>query len=56
MSLTAASTDGASHDVQVYSDVSGGTCHRSPKPIVFLQLRYRVELGRSNADDPVGDV
>ena len=53
MALTATSTDGASHDLQVYSDVSGGACHRSPKPTVLPQLPYRVELGRSNADDSV---
>ena len=51
MAFTATSTDGAAHNLQVYSDVSGGACHRSPKPAVLLQLRYRVELGRSNADD-----
>jgi hypothetical protein len=53
MAFTATSTDGASHAVQVYSDVSGGACHRSPKPAVLPELRYRVELGRSNADDSV---
>jgi hypothetical protein len=53
MAFTATSADGAGHDVQVYSDVSGGTCHRSPKPVVFPQLRYRVELGKSIADDSV---
>ena len=32
MSFTAKSLDGASHAVQVYSDITGGTCSRSPKP------------------------
>jgi len=39
MVFTANSTDGASHAVQVYSDVSGGTFNRSSKPVVFPQLR-----------------
>ena len=34
MAFTAESTDGAGHDVQVYSDVSGGTCIRPPEPVV----------------------
>ena len=33
MSFAANSTDGASHAVQVYSDVSGGTSNRSSKPV-----------------------
>jgi hypothetical protein len=52
MAFTATSTDGASHTVQVYSDVSGGTSILSPMPVVS-QLRYRVELGKSNAADYV---
>ena len=36
MAFTAKSLDGASHAVQVYSDVTGGTSNRSPKPVVFL--------------------
>ena len=52
MAFTATSTDGASHTVQVYSDVSGGRCIPSSTPVVS-QLRYRVELGRSNASDYV---
>ena len=34
MSFTASSLDNTSHDVQVYSDVSGGTSDRSSKPVV----------------------
>jgi hypothetical protein len=34
MAFTASSLDGAAHSVQVYSDVSGGTCKRPPKPVV----------------------
>jgi hypothetical protein len=51
MSFTANSSEGASHHVQVYSDVSGGTSNRSPKRVVSPQLRYRVELGGLNATD-----
>jgi hypothetical protein len=39
MAFSASSLDGAAHAVQVYSDVSGGTCNRSPKPVVSPQLR-----------------
>jgi hypothetical protein len=35
MAFTASSLDGASHAVQVYSDVSGGMCHRTPKPAIL---------------------
>ena len=34
MSFTAKSSDNSSHYVQVYSDISGGTCNHSPKPVV----------------------
>ena len=34
MSFTAKSLDGASHAVQVYSDVGGRTCNSSLKPVV----------------------
>jgi uncharacterized protein DUF5127 len=54
MAFTATSIDGASHAVQVYSDVSGGTCHRSPRPAFSPQLCHRVELGESIADHSVG--
>ena len=54
MSFTAKSSDGASHAVQVYSDVSGRTCNHSLKPVVFLQLRCRVELEGCESDDSVG--
>ena len=53
MSFTAESSDGASHAVQVYSDVSGGTCNRSAKLVYSLQLHRRVVLGGSNSGDPV---
>ncbi len=56
MAFTANSLDGASHAVQVYSDVSGGTRNPSPEPMVSFQLRYRVELGGSIADDSVDPV
>jgi Domain of unknown function (DUF5127) len=51
MSLTANSSDGASHHVQVYSDVSGGTSDGSPKRVASPQLRCRMDLGGSNATD-----
>ena len=53
MAFTASTLDGASHSVQVYSDVSGGTNNRSSESVVSPQLRYRMELGGSNADDLV---
>jgi hypothetical protein len=53
LAFTAKSLDGASHAVQVYSDVNGGTCNRPPKPVAFLQLRCRVELGGSKPGDSV---
>jgi hypothetical protein len=56
LGFTANSLDGAPHAVQVYSDVSGGTSHRSSEPVVSLQLRFRVELGKSNEDDFVEPV
>src|SRR5260370_1391798 len=54
MAFTATSMDGASHAVQVYSDVSGGTCRHSPRPAFSPQLCHRVELGESIADHSVG--
>jgi hypothetical protein len=36
MAFTAKSLDGAAHNVQVYSDVSGGTWNLSPKTVVPL--------------------
>ena len=53
LAFTANSLDGASHAVQVYSDVSGGTCSRSPESIFAPHLGYRVELRGSIADDSV---
>jgi hypothetical protein len=53
MAFTAESSDGASHAVQVYSDVSGGTCNRSAKLVDSLQLRCRVVHGGSKSRDPV---
>ena len=50
MSFTANTLDSASHHVQVYSDVSGGTRSHSPKPVVSPQLRNRVDLRRSDAE------
>ena len=47
MAFTASSLDGASHAVQVYSDVSGGTCDRPAKLVASLQLSCRVEFGGS---------
>ena len=38
MSFTAKSSDGASHAVQVYSDLTGGTCSFSPKPVVLFSF------------------
>jgi Domain of unknown function (DUF5127) len=45
MAFAATSMDGASHAVQVYSDVSGGMCHRSPKPVISPQLRSEWNSG-----------
>ena len=47
LAFTANSLDGASHAVQVYSDVSGGTSNRSSEPVIFFSasFRFRVELG-----------
>ena len=56
LTFTANSLDGASHAVQVYSDVSGGTSDRSSEPVVSFQLRFRVQLGGSNEDDFVEPV
>ena len=38
MSFTANSSDGASHHVQVYSDVSGGASDLSPKIVILLSF------------------
>ena len=51
MAFTADSLDGASHAVQVYSDVSGGTASHSSEPVFTPQLCYRVGLRESIADD-----
>ena len=54
MAFTANSLDGTSHAVQVYSDVSGGTCSLSLQSVFAPQLgHYRVELRGSIADDSV---
>jgi hypothetical protein len=53
LAFTANSLDGASHTVQVYSDVSGGTCSHSPESVFVPQLGYRVELRGSNTKDRV---
>jgi hypothetical protein len=53
LAFTANSLDGASHAVQVYSDISGGTCSRSPGSVYALQLGYRVELRGSIEGDCV---
>ena len=53
MSFTAKSLDGASHAVQVYSDVSGGTPDRPEKPAIPPQLCCRVELRGSVAENSV---
>ena len=53
LAFTANSLDGASHAVQVYSDVSGGTCSRSPLSVFAPQLGYRVELRGSITYDSV---
>ena len=53
MSFTANSLDNASHAVQVYSDVSGGTCNPFPKPDTTQHLDYRVDLGGSIAENSV---
>lgn len=44
MALTANSMDSAPHAVQVYSDITGGMCNCSPKPVFSPQLGYRVGL------------
>ena len=38
MSLSTNATDGASHDVQVYSDVSGGASNPSQKLVILLSF------------------
>jgi Domain of unknown function (DUF5127) len=53
IAFTAESLDGASHTVQVYSDVTGGTYNRSRKTVASLQLRCRVELWGSKSGDSV---
>jgi hypothetical protein len=53
MAFAAESSDGASHAVQVYSDVSGGTFNRSAKLVDSLQLRCRVVIGGSKSGDSV---
>ena len=53
LAFTANSLDGTSHAVQVYSDVSGGTCSRSLESVFAPQLGYRVELRGSIADHSV---
>ena len=40
MALTANSMDSAPHAVQVYSDITGGMCNCSPKPVFSPQLGY----------------
>jgi len=54
MAFTANSSDNASHSVQVYSDISGGTLNPFPKPVVKPHLRYRMDVGESIADSSVG--
>ena len=54
MAFTANSSDNASHSVQVYSDISGGTRNAFPEPVVTPQLRYRVDIGGSIAENSIG--
>ena len=48
LSLTAKSLDNASHAVQVYSDLTGGTCSRSPKPVALFSFLTEWSSGDRN--------
>ena len=48
MAFTAESLNGTSHAVQVYSDVSGGACDRSPKPSFLSSFVTEWNSGNRN--------